>query len=129
MNVQNDLNMHFFLHVQHAFSSIVYLNDTLFPASDHFLPADLESERLVPITRRVKLPSICQGACEQGDGQGHRVRKNAEQLPVFPVEEKSSHYLQTYTAANIKSVMRESNVVIWCYINKVDLKALQVLPL
>lgn len=48
----------------------LYLHYTLFPASDHFLLADLEPERLVPVTRGVKLPTVCQGSCQPGRRRG-----------------------------------------------------------
>lgn len=63
----------------HSSSSVAYLHYTFFPASDHFLLADPESERLVSITRWVELPPVCQGACETRRWtESHRVRKKVE---------------------------------------------------
>lgn len=77
-------------------SSPAYLHYTLFPASDHFLLANLEPERLVSVTRRVKLPSVCERACKQGNGkmevQCVRETETAAGARPHPAVEKASHY-------------------------------------
>jgi hypothetical protein len=49
---------------------MTHLHYTLFPASDHFLFANLEPKRLVPVARGVELTSICEGTLSGRQGKG-----------------------------------------------------------
>lgn len=63
------------LSARYVCASPSYLHDTLLPAADHLLLADLEPERLVPVARWVELPTVCQGACQAGRWRRSQERK------------------------------------------------------